>query len=110
MIATRDGARQAALAYHRARANRDVRGVLDQVWDEVVVDGPDGRADGVLPFVDRLSADLRGLERTDLVAVFGDDETAVLIHDDRTLAAATRTATHVTVQDGRISYIRSAYC
>ncbi len=54
----------------------------------------------------------RVLERTDLVAVFGDGATAVLIHDDQTLTGVRRMATHVTVQDGRIVELRTAvgYC
>jgi hypothetical protein len=110
MIATtRDHARQAALAYHQARARRDLSCALDHVADDIVVDDPADRAEGILAFADRLGAELRALERTDLVAVFGDDTTALLIHDDQTLTAAGRTATHVTVQDGRITRIsRSA--
>jgi hypothetical protein len=108
MIATRDRARQAALAYHQARADRDMQRALDQVADDVVLDGPAGRAEGVLAFADRLSADLRILERTELVAVFGDDDSALLIHDDRTLTAAARSATHVTVEDGHITHMRFA--
>lgn len=106
MIATRDRARQTALAYHQARAHRDLPAALDQVADDVVLDGPSGRAEGVLAFADRLGGELRSLERTDLVAVFGDDDTALLIHDDRTLTATHRTATHVTVQRGRIIAMR----
>jgi hypothetical protein len=106
MIATRDRARQAALAFHQARAHRDLPAALDQVADDVVLDGPAGRVEGVLAFADRLGGELRSLERTDLVAAFGDDETALLIHDDRTLTAAHRTATHVTVHEGRITSMR----
>lgn len=102
MIATRDRARQAALAYHQARARRDLSCALDHIADDVVLDGPAGHAEGILAFADRLGAELQALERTELVAVFGDDATALLIHDDQTLTAASRTATHVTVEDGRI--------
>ena len=106
MITTRDRAQQTALAYHRARAARDMPRALEHVADDVVLEGPDGRAEGILAFADRLGADLRGLERTDLVAVFGDDATALLIHDDRTLATSGRAATHVAVRDGRIVHVR----
>ena len=106
MITTRDRARQTALAYHHARAARDVARALEHVDDDVVLEGPDGRAEGILAFADRLGADLRDLERTDLVAVFGADATALLIHDDRTLTASGRSATHVTVRDGRIVHVR----
>jgi hypothetical protein len=102
MIATRDRARQAAPSFHQARARRDLSCALDHVADDVVVEGPDGRAEGILAFADRLGAELQALERTDLVAVFGDDATALLIHDDQTLTAAGRAATHVTVEEGRI--------
>jgi hypothetical protein len=109
MIATRDDARQAALAYHQALAGRDLPCALDHVADDIVWDDPAGRAEGILAFADRLGAELRSLEHTDLVAIFGDDTTALLIHDDQTLTASGRTATHVTVQDGRITRIsRSA--
>jgi hypothetical protein len=103
MIATRDHARQTALAFHQARARRDLSFALEQVADDVVLDGPAGRAEGILAFADRLGAELRDLERTDLVAVFGDDATALLIHDEQTLTAAGRTATHVVVEGGRIT-------
>lgn len=106
-ITTHGCARQIAVAYHQAWARRDLPGALEHIADDVVCDGPSGRVDGVLAFADVLSAQLRELEHTDLVAAFGDDTTAVLIHDDQTIAAPRgRAAMHVTVEDGQITYMR----
>jgi hypothetical protein len=75
-------------------------GALELVDDEVVCDG----VEGILPFADRLSARFDVLERSDLIAAFGDDTTAVLLHHDQTIPAPDApAATHVTVADGRIT-------
>ena len=107
MIATEGRARRIALACYEAWARRDMAGALEHVDDDVVCDGPDGRVEGVLAFADLLGASLRELERTDLRAAFGDDRSAVLLHDDRTMRSPrARSATHVMLRDGRISYVR----
>ena len=107
MITTQDDARRIALSYYEAWARRDIAGALDHVTDDVVCDGPAGHIEGVLAFTDLLSADFSALERTDLVAAFGDATSAVLIHRDQTMSAPTASAaTHVTVEDGRIVSMR----
>ena len=107
MIATGDRARQIALAYHEAWARRDIAGALEHVADDVVCDSPAGRIEGVVAFADSLSAYFQLLERTRLVAAFGDERTAVLIHDNQTIPAPSApAATHVTIEGARIAYMR----
>ena len=107
MIATEDRARQIALAYHEAWARRDIAGALEHVADDVVCDSPAGRIEGILAFADSLSAYFQLLERTQLVAAFGDERTAVLIHENQTIPVPSApAATHLTVEDGRITYMR----
>lgn len=99
---------QIALSHHRAWTGKNLDAAMEYLADDVVCDAPAGRIDGVqayrdflAPFAERL------LIRTELIAAFGDDSTAVLVYDAETIPAKSAPAAEcVTVRDGKIVYNR----
>lgn len=99
---------QIALAHHRAWAGKDLDTAMSLLAEDVVCDAPAGRIVGrrayrefLEPFVQRL------LIRTEMIAAFGDEETAVVMYDAETIPARSAPAAEcVTVRDGKIVYNR----
>lgn len=79
---------QVALAYHRAWTGGDLDAAMALVADDVVCDAPAGRIDGVLAYREFLTPfALRFLIRTEMIAAFGDQDTAMLMYDAETVPA-----------------------
>ncbi len=100
-----------ALAYHRAWTGKDLDSAMGHVADDVVCDAPAGRIEGIrayraflAPFAGQL------LIRAEMIAAFGDDNTAVLVYDTETIPAKSAPAAEcVTVRDGKIVYNRFVF-
>jgi len=99
---------QTALAHHRAWTGKDLETAMTYIADDVVLDAPAGRLTGarayrefLRPFAEQF------LIRAQLIAAFGDANTAMLMYDTETVPARSAPAAeYVTLRDGKITYNR----
>jgi ketosteroid isomerase-like protein len=99
---------QIALAHHRAWTGKDIEAAMTYLATDVVLDAPSGRITGIDAYREFL-APFAGqfLIRTEMLAAFGDDSTALLMYDTETIPAKSAPAAEcVTVRDGKITYNR----
>ncbi|HEV7965301.1 MAG TPA: nuclear transport factor 2 family protein [Actinoplanes sp.] len=99
---------QIVLAHHRAWTGRDLEAAMAFIADDVVLDAPPGRLTGIQAYREFLGPFAeRFLIRAEMIAAFGDEETAMLMYDTETVAAKSAPAAEcVTVRDGKIVYNR----
>ena len=92
-----------AMAYYRAWTGKDVDGAMTHVADDVAWEtplGPVQEVEGLRRFMAPFAQTLTG---ADLLAAFGDQETAVLLYNPHTtLVQDAPSAEWFTVEDGRI--------
>ncbi|MDR8409717.1 nuclear transport factor 2 family protein [Nonomuraea sp. 3-1Str] len=102
---------QIALAHHRAWTGKDLDGAMRYIADDVVLDAPAGRIAGIQAYREFLAPFAeRFLVRAELIAAFGDDDTALLMYDAETIPAKSAPAAEcVTVRDGKIVYNRFVF-
>jgi hypothetical protein len=99
---------QIALAHHRAWTGKDLEAAMTYIADDVVLDAPPGRITGIQSYRDFLGPFVEQfLIRAQMIAAFGDEETALLMYDTETIPAKSAPAAEcVTVRDGKIVYNR----
>jgi hypothetical protein len=104
---TQPTALEVALAYHRAWTGHDFEAAMQYVDDDIVCLAPAGPiegAEGFRAFMEPFSKIL--LEAT-VVASYGDESTALLMYDTRTVPVADAPAAELlTVEAGRITHLR----
>jgi SnoaL-like domain len=92
-----------ALAYYHAWTAKDVDRAMTNVADDVVCEAPTGRIEGVEGFRQFMAPFARTLTSSDLIAAFGDDQTALLLYNPHTtLVEDAPSAECFTVENGRI--------
>jgi SnoaL-like protein len=92
-----------ALAYYHAWTAKDVDRAMTHVADDVVCQAPTGSIEGVEGLRQFMAPFARMLTSSDLLAAFGDDQTALLLYNPHTtLVEDAPSAEWFTVQDGRI--------
>jgi limonene-1,2-epoxide hydrolase len=92
-----------ATAYYHAWTGNDVDRAMTYVADDVVCEAPLGRIEGVEGLRQFMAPFAQMLTSSDLIAAFGDDETAVLLYNPHTtLVEDAPSAECFTVRDGRI--------
>ena len=92
-----------ALAYYHAWTGKDVDRAMTYVADGVVCEAPAGRIDGVKALRQFMTPFAQMLTGAELIAAFGDDETALLLYNPHTtLVQDAPSAEHFTVKDGKI--------
>jgi hypothetical protein len=92
-----------ALAYYHAWTAKDVDRAMTHVADDVVCEAPTGRIEGVEGFRQFMAPFARMVTSSDLIAAFGDDQTALLLYNPHTtLVEDAPSAERFTVEDGRI--------
>jgi SnoaL-like domain len=95
-----------ALAYHRAWTGGDMERAMTYIADDVVCDAPAGRLEGAGAFRGFMGPFVEILTRSELLAAFGDDTTAVVVYDTDTVPVKRAPgAEWVTVEAGRIRRI-----
>jgi hypothetical protein len=102
---TRDSspALSVALAYYHAWTGKDVDRAMTYVADGVVCEAPAGRIEGVEALRQFMAPFAGMLRDSELIAAFGDDETALLLYNPHTtLVQDAPSAEHFTVKDGKI--------
>jgi SnoaL-like domain len=99
---------EVALAYFEAWTGQDFERAMTYVAEDVVCDAPPGRIEGAAAYREFMEPFVGILERADLIAAFGDDETAVVIYDTETVPVKSAPGAEcVTVVDGKI--VRSRF-
>ena len=106
---TEDGgaALRTALAYHRAWTRHDFEQAMTYIAEDIVCQAPAGRLDGAEAFRAFMGPFVQILTRSNLIAAFGDDTTAVLMYDADTVPVRDAPGAEcLTVKDGKISHMR----
>jgi hypothetical protein len=99
-----------ALAYYDAWTNKDFERAMTFVADDIVCDAPPGRIEGADAYRNFMGPFVQILERADLIAAFGDDDTAVVVYDTATVPVASAPGAEcVTVVDGKIARSRFVF-
>lgn len=97
-----------ALAYHEAWTSGDFERAMTFIADDITCDAPAGRIEGAAAYREFMGPFVEILERAELIAAFGDDETAVVMYDTDTLPVkGAPGAECVTVENGKI--VRSRF-
>jgi SnoaL-like domain len=97
---------QVSLAYYRAWTANNFDEAMKFVADDIVCDAPAGRLEGAEAFRGFMGPFTTTVTRTELIAAFGDDRTALLMYDTDTVPVrhAPGAECH-TVEDGKITHI-----
>lgn len=99
---------QVALAYYRAWTTKDLDGAMSYIHDEIVCDAPAGRIEGAAAYRAFMTPFVGILKRAELIAAFGDEETAVVVYETETVPVASAPGAEcLTVRDGSI--VRSRF-
>jgi SnoaL-like domain len=99
-----------ALAYHRAWTSHDLDQAMSYIADDIVCDAPAGRLEGAQAYRGFMGPFLQILVGSELIAAFGDDQTALIMYDTETVPVKTAPAAEcVTVADGKITYSRFVF-
>ena len=109
---TEDGgaALRTALAYHRAWTRHDFEQAMTYIAEDIVCQAPAGRLDGAEAFRAFMGPFVQILTRSNLIAAFGDDTTAVLMYDADTVPVRDAPGAEcLTVKDGKISHMRIVF-
>jgi hypothetical protein len=92
-----------ALAYYHAWTGKDVDRAMTSVADDIVCQAPTGPIEGVEGFRQFMAQFAQTLTGSELIAAFGDDETALLMYNPHTtLVQDAPSAECFTVKDGKI--------
>ena len=98
---------QTALAYHRAWSGHDMDKAMEYIAENIACDAPAGRIEGVEAYRAFMTPFVKMLKGTKLLGAFGDDTTAMVMYDTRTmLVESAPGAEWVTVKNGKIVYSR----
>lgn len=107
---TTSSALDTALAYHRAWTGQDLDGAMTHVAEDIVCDAPAGRIEGTEAFRGFMGPFTETLTGSKLLAAFGDEDSALVMYDTTTVPVASAPgAEHVTVRDGKITYMRIVF-
>jgi hypothetical protein len=98
---------EVSLAYYEAWTTATFNEALTHIDQSIVCDAPSGRLEGVDAFREFMEPFTKILTRSELIAAFGDDSTAVLMYDTDTVPVKNAPgAEYHKVRDGTITYIR----
>ena len=77
------------------------------IADDIVCDAPAGRLEGASAYRAFMGPFVQILRRAELLAAFGDEQTAVVVYDTETVPVRSAPGAEcVTVRDGKITYSR----
>ena len=96
-----------ALAYYRAWTSHDLDQAMSYIAEDIVCDAPAGRLEGAAAYRAFMGPFTQILQEARLIAAFGDEQTAVVVYDTRTVPVPSAPAAEcVTVAGGLITYSR----
>jgi ketosteroid isomerase-like protein len=109
-VSSKTAALDVARAYYEAWTSKDLDTAMSYVADDIVCDAPAGRIEGATAYREFLGPFAQMLLDTELWAAFGDDRTAVLMYDTRTVPVPSGPGAEcLTVTDGKISRSRFVF-
>ena len=107
MTENKPAALETALAYYRAWTSHDFERAMTYIADDIVCQAPAGRVEGAAAFRGFMGPFAQILTRSNLIAAFGDDTTAVLMYDTDTLPVTDAPGAEcLSVADGKITRMR----
>lgn len=96
-----------ALAYHRAWTGHDFDRAMTYIADDIVCEAPAGRIKGAEAFRGFMEPFSHILTGAHMIAAFGDDTTALLMYDTKTLPVESAPGAEcLTVREGVITHLR----
>ena len=96
-----------ALAYHRAWTSHDFERAMTYIAPTIVCQAPAGTLNGADAFRGFMGPFSQILTRSELIAAFGDADTAVVVYDTDTVPVQNAPAAeYLTVRDGLIVGMR----
>lgn len=99
-----------ALAYYHAWTAKDMDRAMTYVAEDIVCEAPAGRIEGAGRYRAFLAPFAQMLTRSDMIAAFGDDETALMMYDPHTtLVENAPTGEWIKVDDGKIVQSRLVF-
>jgi ketosteroid isomerase-like protein len=106
-MADSSAAREIAIAYYDAWTSKNIDRAMSYFADDVVCDAPAGRIEGVAAYREFLGPFTEILLDANLMAAYGDDTTAVLVYNTKTVPVPDAPGAEcLTVADGKIVYNR----
>lgn len=110
MTETTSPALRTALAYYHAWTSHDLDQAMSYIAEDVVCDAPAGRLEGAAAYRGFMGPFVQILTGSELIAAFGDDQTAVIMYDTETVPVKSAPGAEcVTVTDGKITYSRFVF-
>ena len=110
MTETSSPALRTALAYYQAWTSHDLDTAMSYIADDIVCDAPAGRLEGAVAYRGFMGGFVQILTSSELIAAFGDDQTALIMYDTETVPAKSAPGAEcVTVADGKITYSRFVF-
>ncbi len=99
-----------AMAFHQAWTGKDLDRAMSYVREDIVCEAPAGRIEGMERYRAFWAPFLQIFTSSDVVAAFGDDETALLMYvAHSTSVASALTAEWFAIEDGKISRSRIVF-
>jgi hypothetical protein len=96
-----------ALAYFQAWTGKDLDVAMSYIADGIVCDAPAGRIEGIAAYRRFIGPFTEILLDANLIAAFGDAQTAVVVYDTRTVPVQSAPGAEcVTVENEKIVYSR----
>jgi hypothetical protein len=94
---------QVALAYHQAWTSHDLDRAMRYIAEDIVCDAPAGRIQGAEAYRAFMAPFVQILTGSRMIAAFGDEETALVMYDTRTVPVERAPGAEcVTVKNGKI--------
>lgn len=94
---------EVALAYYDAWTNKDIDRAMSYIAEDIVCEAPAGRIEGADAYRAFMSPFVQILVNSNMVASFGDEQTALLMYDTETVPVKRAPGAEcVTVRDGKI--------
>lgn len=110
MTDTSSKALDTALAYHKAWTSHDFEQAMTYIAEDIVCDAPAGRIEGAEAFGGFMGPFVQILTSSNLLAAFGDDETALLMYEAETIPVKEAPGAEcVRVTGGRITHMRIVF-
>ena len=110
MTETTSPALRTALAYFQAWTSHDLDEAMSYIADDIVCDAPTGRLEGADAYRGFMGPFVQILTGSELIAAFGDGQTALIMYDTETVPVKSAPAAEcVTVTDGKITYSRFVF-
>jgi hypothetical protein len=101
---------QVALAYYEAWTGKDMDLAMTYIAEDVVCEAPAGRIEGAQAYRAFMEPFTQILLRAELLAAFGDDETAVVMYDTETVPVKSGPGAEcLTVRDAKIVHSRFVF-